>query len=90
MNFGGIKHNSFSHTWSAPISLKIKIFLRLVQQNKILTKDILERKVEMGTTNVHFVMRKNPLITYLLLVQLHILFGLGYHITIILALLVYS
>jgi zinc-binding in reverse transcriptase len=44
LEFGGINNSQFSLTWSAYIPLKIKIFLWLVQKNKILTKDNLRKK----------------------------------------------
>jgi zinc-binding in reverse transcriptase len=41
---GGIKSPQFQVTWSAYISLKIKIFLWLVQKKKIPTKENLRKR----------------------------------------------
>ena len=47
LEFGGIPNTSFSSIWQANIPLKVRIFLWLVKQNKILTKDNL---LKMGWT----------------------------------------
>jgi zinc-binding in reverse transcriptase len=52
--FGGIKNNSFQITWTATIPLKIKIFLWLVKQNKILTKDNLRKRGWIGNNTCVF------------------------------------
>jgi zinc-binding in reverse transcriptase len=45
LSHGGLINNQFKSTWLAGIPLKIKVFLWLVKQNKILTKDNLLKKV---------------------------------------------
>jgi zinc-binding in reverse transcriptase len=54
LEFGGIKSPQFQITWSAYISLKIKIFLWLVQKNKILTKENLRKRGWQGDTKCIF------------------------------------
>jgi zinc-binding in reverse transcriptase len=54
IEFGGVRHSSFNSIWSAYIPLKIKIFLWLVKQNKILTKDNLARKGWIGNQQCIF------------------------------------
>jgi zinc-binding in reverse transcriptase len=54
LEFGGISNPQFIHTWKAPIPLKIKIFLWLVQQNRILTKDNLIKRRWQGDTKCIF------------------------------------
>jgi zinc-binding in reverse transcriptase len=54
LEFGGIFNPQFTHTWKAPISLKIKIFLWLVHQNKILIKDNLIKRRWHGDTKYIF------------------------------------
>jgi zinc-binding in reverse transcriptase len=53
LDFGGIKSFRYISTWTATIPLRIIIFLWLVQQNKILTKDNLLKK---GTTTIPLIL----------------------------------
>jgi zinc-binding in reverse transcriptase len=54
LNSGGIINTHFQSIWNAYIPLKIKIFLWLVKQNRILTKDNLSRKCWQGDYNCIF------------------------------------
>lgn len=44
MGFSGVKLDLYKHTWQAPIPLKMKVFLWLIQNRKFLTKDNLRRR----------------------------------------------
>jgi zinc-binding in reverse transcriptase len=50
LDFRGIQVCRFSSTWKSIIPLKIKVFLWLVRQNKILTKDNLIKKSWQGNS----------------------------------------
>lgn len=50
VGFGGIPNSTFDVTWKSTIALKIKVFLLLVQQNKIHTKVNLFKKGWLGCT----------------------------------------
>jgi zinc-binding in reverse transcriptase len=44
LEFDGVQTSRYDQTWSSPLPLKFKVFLWLVQQNKILTKENLLKK----------------------------------------------
>ena len=44
LDFGGVPNREFQSIWGATIPLKIKIFLWLVKQNRVLTRDNLSRR----------------------------------------------
>ena len=46
--------NRFKHVWKAKISYKIKIFMWLVENNAILTKDNMLKRHWVGSPTCHF------------------------------------
>ena len=54
LDFGAIPNSSFSTIWNANIPLKIRIFLWLAKQNKILTRDNLGKKGWIGDQSCVF------------------------------------
>ena len=56
--------NNFKHIWKTRIPHKIKIFLWLVEQNAILTKDNMIRRKWAGVLNATSVYKMNQWIIY--------------------------
>jgi hypothetical protein len=54
MEFGGVPNSDFTSIWQADIPLKVRIFLWLVKQNRVLTKDNLAKRGWTGSQNCVF------------------------------------
>lgn len=54
LEYGGIKDKDYTTLWKTKIPLKIKIFMWLVKEGKILTKDNLAKKGWTGNQSCHF------------------------------------
>ena len=54
LDYGCIPNKTFQFLWKSKLPFKIKIFLWLVRQNRILTKDNLRKRGWQGDSSCHF------------------------------------